>query len=314
MTLLSMGDQVEPGDYAIHSRFNRAVNFTNGRRLVFLVDETIGAGPLNIVLRNLPSREATAGSSFLHVRPHVVAFENHRFRFTENQYYDSRLRFHRWSSDRFHRHVALLGELLCETAPPGSLAFLVDRSRARNFKTGFERAWADQIARGVEQVFHGDLITGIEALRGCGWGLTPSGDDFIAGLLFGLNLFDKMHGWCLRTTMNAIFKAAAGTNPFSNTFLDLARRGLHFQKMKDLILALIQEGEDSVRTSAERLFGLGGSSGTDVATGFLMTVEAEGGTVVQWGEKAKEKGRFGSVPYPLRLSHPELVEKEAAVA
>jgi uncharacterized protein DUF2877 len=314
MTLLSIGDQVEPGDYAIHSRFNRAVNFTNGRRLVFLVDETVGAGPLSIVLSDLQFREAPAGSSFLHVGAHVVAFANHRFRFTENQYYDSHLEFDRWINERFYRNVALLRELLSETAPPRSLAFLVDESRAENFRSGFEQAWASQMVRSVEQIFHGDLISGVEALRGCGWGLTPSGDDFIAGMLFGLNLFEKMYGWCFRTTLNAIFKTAVGTNPFSNTFLDLARRGLHFGKMKDLILALIQDGEPAVRTYAKKLFALGGSSGADVATGFLMTIEAESSIVVPWADRTKQNDGLGSFPNSPGFSLPGARDTEAALS
>ena len=124
MILLSIGDQVEPGDYALHSRFNRAVNFTNGRRLVFLVDETIGAGPLSIVLKDLRTARNT---SYLHVRPHAVAFGNQQFQFTGNQYYDSRLKFDRWKSSRFQRNVAVLREQISVAAPPRSLAFLIDR-------------------------------------------------------------------------------------------------------------------------------------------------------------------------------------------
>ena len=51
--LLSIGDQVKPGTYRLHSRFSRAINFERAGRLVSVVDETIGPGPLNIVLPSL---------------------------------------------------------------------------------------------------------------------------------------------------------------------------------------------------------------------------------------------------------------------
>ena len=56
VTLLSIGDQVRPGTYRFHSRFKRVVNFEHGGRLIAVVDETIGPGPLNIVLRDLRAR------------------------------------------------------------------------------------------------------------------------------------------------------------------------------------------------------------------------------------------------------------------
>ena len=49
--LLSIGDQVQPGIYRLHSCFKRAVNYEHRGRLVSVVDESIGPGPLNIVIR-----------------------------------------------------------------------------------------------------------------------------------------------------------------------------------------------------------------------------------------------------------------------
>ena len=88
-------------------------------------------------------------------------------------------------------------------------------NRRKNFRRGFERLFADQIGRGVHQVFNGKLLEGIRYLRGCGFGLTPAGDDFIAGLLVGLNLLPKLRGQNLQPAMDAIFRAAQGDNIFS---------------------------------------------------------------------------------------------------
>jgi hypothetical protein len=110
-------------------------------------------------------------------------------------------------------------------------------------------------------------------LKGCGLGLTPSGDDFIAGLLIGLHVLQKLSGQNLQPTIDAIFRAARGDNIFSNTFLDLARRGLLFGRIKALLLALISGSRGSVRRAAEALFAVGASSGADLATGLFMTLD-----------------------------------------
>ncbi len=79
MNLLSFGDQVERGSYTVHSRFKRAVNFSNGRRLVFLVSQEIGAGPLNIVLAGAGSHRALPASLALRIQEQLLEVDERRF-------------------------------------------------------------------------------------------------------------------------------------------------------------------------------------------------------------------------------------------
>jgi hypothetical protein len=321
--LLSIGDQVKPGTYRFHSRFNRAVNFEHRGRLIAVVDEAIGPGPLNIVLRDpkltqagdragispsilkglQPSAQGWIASPFpgdptlgkrprkapnperveshpcldspLRVSPNTVLFAGRRYHFTARHRYASSLVCEIEDHRRFQRNLSALDDLLKEAAPPKSLAFLLDGKRRKNFRPGFERAFAAQITRGAQQLFHGRLLQGIRQLKGCGLGLTPAGDDFIAGFLTGLHLLQKLSGQDAQSRANAIFRAARGNNIFSNTFLDLARRGLLFGHMKDLILSLITGSESSVRKAARKLFGVGETSGADLATGLFMTLKSK---------------------------------------
>ena len=300
-SLLSVGDQIESGVFRFHSRFNRAVNFERHGRLVSVVDEQIGPGPLNIVLRggfSLSPSEGVRGpfslqgsgahcalkvrgtllpSAFppLKITASSVVFAAHRFPFSPRQRYHSTFDFAPGNLHCFHHNLSIFGGLLTECAPSKSLAFLLDETRLKNFRSGFEQAFADRICRGAHQVFHGRLLEGIRSLKGCGLGLTPSGDDFIAGLLIGLNLLQKLRGQAFQPTADAVFSAAEGDNIFSNTFLDLARRGLLFGRMKDLLLVLMTGSEASVRKATAKLFAIGASSGADLATGFFLTVHEQ---------------------------------------
>ncbi len=351
MTLLSIGDEVRPGTYRFHSRFNRAVNFEDGGRLISVVDETIGPGPVNIVLRNVrlapAQRRAGPGSPILkglsnsaqgwiaggrageptlgrrsrkipnpeRVESHtstdtppplqistsMVLFEGHRYHFTSRHRYDSALEFEADDLRRFRRNLSALGEWLKAAAPPKSLAFLLDSRRRKNFRTGFDRAFAEQIRRGVRQVFHGYLLKGIRQLKGCGLGLTPAGDDFIAGLLIGLHLLQSLRGQNLQPAMDAIFRAARGDNLFSNIFLELARRGLLFGRMKDLLVVLHLGGQVSVRSAAEALFAIGESSGADLATGLVMTLRGSpSGSDWAAGQKPATSSRIRKAARPSR--------------
>ena len=189
-------------------------------------------------------------------------------------------------SSHFHRNLSFFEELLRTTAPPNSLAFLLDEKRIENFRPGFERSFAERVERGVHRIFNGRLLDGVRSLKGCGWGLTPSGDDFIAGLLIGLNLLQKMRGEDYRPILDAAFQAAQAGNIFSNTFLDLARRGLLFARMKELISSLTHGSADAVRKATERLFAVGETSGADLGTGFFMTMHVESSVLQEWGEQA----------------------------
>jgi hypothetical protein len=198
--------------------------------------------------------------------------EGHHYRFHPAQRYCSRLESGDVDVRCFRQNRAVLREALRRDSPPKSLAFLLDGKRRKNFRSGFERAYAAQIQRGARLVFQGRLREGIGHLKGCGPGLTPGGDDFIAGVLIGLHVLQKLRGRDYRRRIDAVYRAARSSNVFSSTFLDLARRGWLFGRMKDLVSALVAGSGAAVDKAAKALFTVGETSGADLATGFFMTV------------------------------------------
>jgi hypothetical protein len=277
MTLASIGDQVKEGTYPFHSRFRRTVNFWCDKQLISVVSEEIGDGPLNIVIRDFDGQSTTGEPAPLMITANTVILGSNRFEFTNNDYYRSTVALDNWDPRLFHHNLSVFAEELRTASSPKSLAFLLDEHRTTNFRPGFERAFTDQIRRGVYQMMNGHLLDVVRTLRGCGLGLTPSGDDFIAGLLIGLNLLQQLRGLDYQKIADDVFRTAKAGNIFSNSFLDLARRGLLFGRMKDLVLALMHESEEMVRKSAARLMAIGGSSGADLGTGFLLTVRGQMG-------------------------------------
>jgi hypothetical protein len=247
------------------------------KQLISVVSEEIGDGPLNIVIRDFDGQSATREPVPLMFTANTVVLGSNRFEFTDNDYYRSTVALDSWEPGLFHHNLSVLAEELTTESSPKSLAFLLDEHRTTNFRPGFERAFTDQIRRGVYQMMNGHLLDGVRTLRGCGLGLTPSGDDFIAGLLIGLNLLQQLRGRDYQKIADDVFRTAKAGNIFSNSFLDLARRGLLFGRMKDLVLALMHESEGMVRKSATRLMAIGGSSGADLGTGFLLTVRGQMG-------------------------------------
>jgi hypothetical protein len=189
----------------------------------------------------------------------------------ETQSYGSLLQLEKETSrEVFRKNLKILETILIRKSNLKSLTFLLDNKRVRNFRAGFDRAFVTQIMAGATRMFS---TSGVKRLAGCGFGLTPSGDDFIAGMLIGLNVLQRLTGRSNRRLGQTIYSAAKGNNLLSNSFLWLARDGRISEKMQKLISALFYHGDTEVKERTEEVMAAGETSGADLLTGFVMTVK-----------------------------------------
>lgn len=277
MTLQSVGDTVRNGTYRIHSRFDCAWNFTDGRRFVSVVTEEVGAGPANIVLAGAggPLADRLGRAAVLNVAGRALRLGRHTFRAARGQVYRSSLEVPAGRPARLARNLEALERRLAGRAPPRSLAFLLDARRLSDFAPGFEQALAARLRAAVETIFgKGELSAGVRRLAGCGFGLTPSGDDFIAGLLVALNVRARLDRRDERPTIRRVRRAARGAPGLSRAFLDLAARGRVCPRTMDLVRALLRGTCRGVEAAADRLLAVGATSGADFGTGFLLTMKS----------------------------------------
>ncbi len=108
-------------------------------------------------------------------------------------------------------------------------------------------------------------------LIGLGPGLTPSGDDFLGGLLIALHVLGAHDA--ARSLWTAIrADARAATNPISFAFLSAAAKGRGGASLHTTIAA-IMTGDDPTAGLA-RLMRLGHSSGWDALVGVATVLEA----------------------------------------
>lgn len=127
-------------------------------------------------------------------------------------------------------------------------------------------------------------VTAAEKLVGLGPGLTPSGDDVLAGLLVTLRHLGTATG-CQKAVDLAgwlgaavTFDARTRTTPISATLLHCAARGEACPEVLAVLRGLA--GRRPLEAALRRLRGLGHTSGADLAQGIaigLETVRALGG-------------------------------------
>ncbi len=239
---LSIGDRIRPGAYVVRARFARSVLlFGPGGRALFVVDRSIGPGPLNLVVANPGA--FVSGDELVFPR----GLRGPRFD-------SARPRPGPAARARLGR---VLGAALPRHAPPDSLVSLcfpagkiprLQRARDARFRSAFA------------QIAAGRLAAGVRLIRGCGAGLTPAGDDFLCGWLLACRLRRQS------ARARQILEHARGQNPVSNAFLELAAHGRVNAAVKRLLQA-----PSAARVRSVCAFGH--SSGADLLCGLWWGLE-----------------------------------------
>ena len=146
--------------------------------------------------------------------------------------------------------------------------FLPDSLVARAFGSLGEMARAS-ISQDMAQVAR----KGRE-LVGLGPGLTPSGDDFLGGLLFAAHFlktaYPESFCWEQEAVTDLVEWAQTQTNPLSHAILSDLALGHGPEPLHDVVNSLLT-GQDleCVREAVTRLLGIGHTSGWDMLAGML---------------------------------------------
>ena len=290
--IVSIGDRVFPGDYSFHSRFRKAVNFIDEEKLVAVVTGEVGKGPANIVVLNID----LAGVNALAIDEESIFIDGVKCPFDKQKIFNSRIAVVKVNAERLTENLRAFENALLKLSPSKSLAFLLDPAREANFTSSFEKKFLERVKKAVRAVFNDivgaassrdiigarcpshslevNFIEGIKQLRGLGFGLTPSGDDFIAGLLAGMNLMEKIRGVDLEKLKEKACRAAQGGNRLSNSFITLAKDGFLFERFQQLVFSLIYENKNQVFENTKNLLDHGETSGSDMGVGFFLTLKS----------------------------------------
>jgi hypothetical protein len=264
--LISYGNQIRCGTYQLHSKFSSAANFFSDDAFVFVVDTRIGAGPLNIVLEGIKMDTLRS----LEIKNNCIYLDDYQLLFGDSTRFDSDIQLEEINKNKFQFNMQFLENALIEYSPPKSLAFLMDNRRRTEFASSFDLAIMNRLEKGLKELLVGYYQSGVDAIKGLGYGLTPSGDDFISGFLIALNVCQQILKTDFSQIVNVIQRTARSSNSFTNIFLDCAARGQVSEKFQKLIYALCYSDEKNVVYCTQQLLTVGATSGADQAVGFLI--------------------------------------------
>ena len=286
--VLSMGDRILDGDYRVHSRFRHVVNLRDGRQLVSLVARWVGAGPINLVLSRFDPgtvRSLSVGRSSVRLNgapldPGSTEIYDSSIRLNGEPLDLSSAAVYRSSIDvracerrTLERNARLAAALLKRWAPPESLAFLIDADRPARRESGFAGALRRHLTACARDIFCGDMLRGARRMSGCGVGLTPSGDDFLVGLMLALHVVEQAVGRSLEPERHALHRAAGPSGLLAETFLGLALEGRAFEKMRKLVVSLAAGEPGDLADAVDDVLTVGATSGADAAVGLCLGVD-----------------------------------------
>ncbi len=267
MDLLSYGDSIPEGDYRLHSAFANALNFRRGKIIVSLVPPRTGAGPFNLVLKQLPS-----GATRLRASRFYFYVDENRLRKEPEALYSSAMPLVDAKPETVQANLAVLSGILVRKAPPMSLAFIFEPALEKGFSRVFDRHLLARFKKAVAYLYAGDYARGVKTMRGLGLGLTPSGDDFISGLLAGFNFARLSLRFNTEARIEQIFFYAEGGNLISNDFLRSSYEGKVNAKVRRLLKALAGTDRRALEAAAAAALKSGHTSGADFCAGLVFAL------------------------------------------
>lgn len=277
----SFGDDLKVGHYVIHSKFNRVINFTkvkdeNGA-LLSVVKSEIGAGAHNIVVNEIHDIKQVL------IEDDLITFiykDETKQQFDKKfKIYNSYINFDHncFNSNYINANLIIFKDELLKFKTLSPLVPIIfDQVDTEGF-SAFDLALSNQLQLGVDFILKSQLLNGASILKGVGHGLTPSGDDFISGLLMGASILSNYAEKYpnILETINELYYVAKGGNRISNTSLFASKCGRVSYNMNQFLKALSSNSKttpDQINKAFKKLSEIGHSSGIDTAAGLFVSL------------------------------------------
>ena len=242
--------------------FERACDLvTDGGEVVALVWGGIGNGPLNVVLGSRPDAALPVGARFA-VRDRSLTVGDATFDLARAELWDARPD---WDALRARRAQILAAADIARSSSPG----LQNGSLLKQAGPAVEAAvsaFGEAWQRGARD----ELVAVARGLCGLGPGLTPAGDEWLAGWLLAQHLALDLTG--LRHLSGlATDITTARTTTLSRAFLECAAAGKADETWHALLSALAEEPMTSlpVFQSTDAILSHGDTSGAATLAGFF---------------------------------------------
>lgn len=267
MDIVSYGDRLRKGHYRVHSVYKRTVNFSPAESssedaLASLVSRDVGSGPFHIVVSDLEPSDVRS----LEIRDRSIVINgiihpmDAKKRFVSCISSDVFDAGNSTSPERIDENISFLDRYLVMIAPEGSIPYLVSNHPLGSFETNL----GANFRQGMELFLAGKHVEATRTIKGLGYGLTPSGDDFLSGLLVSAVISGATD------FVETILPLSRGRNSISNSFLACAAEGKMTSTIKELVYSVLYLGKNDIHDCIPDVLRKGETSGIDTVAGLVF--------------------------------------------
>lgn len=272
------GDILEDGEYFLHSSFSTVINFHSKASNNYLLSFSRN------LLKNPSSINVNHGFFNLVCDAQKIIIENDNLQIyrddrlssfyigEKHKIYSSRINIETPIEDHLDQAIDKAIEILKSHSSSIGMLYLLDSSKEKYVHGRFNQALMENFKEAIELLYQkSDISSAIKKLKGVGHGLTPSGDDYILGLIAATFIIEKTIHKDLNKLRTSLFELAIGENKFSNTYLYFASNGNFNELLKKFMEALITNS--NIENTLNELINFGSTSGADIATGLLQGLQ-----------------------------------------
>lgn len=267
MKIIYVGDCIQKGLYFIHSRFKNFVNFTsdNNSFIGITKDQNL-RNPINIIVSKCDIKNIKK----VEINSEKILVDGKEFIRSNIKIYNSLLELPRIKPYILQKNVIFSEKYLKENSPQNSLIFSFYMLETNN---SFKDQLAKRVERGINFFLKGDLIGFCKMFTGIGFGLTPSGDDFLCGVIYATIIIEKISGKKLEKVRKLIYRNSLSKRELSNLFLSHSMSGRANINFKKYFLTLSSSNKDAeLSKSIKKILNYGFTSGSDIVWGLVFTL------------------------------------------
>ncbi|MEA1972034.1 MAG: DUF2877 domain-containing protein, partial [Candidatus Cloacimonadota bacterium] len=234
--------------------------------IISLVNNKIGLGPNNILISNFPNN----AEQTINIENAKLFIGNTALKIDDTDIY-KKIKIDIDNLEELQYIIYKLKENL--NLKSKSLGFLINPEKKIHLESTFDKIFFHQVRRNVMDFSFNNLPNISKKMKGLGFGLTPSGDDFNSGILYGLNLLNTIEGIELSKLIDDCYQNSLGKNLISNTFLKFAYLNEYYDNFYNLMLSLKSKNSKTISYYRNRVIDSGHTSGSDMLTGFILTLK-----------------------------------------
>ncbi len=274
MNIKLIGDQIEENKYYLHSYFKNVINFVDTEKNIASIVKNIEYFSANSILFDDFKFDNFKfdNVSEIKISSNYLIINNLRYNYDKQSIYNSEFDIPTTDSDFVLSKINFIISII-EKLPPKNLLSLHKPELEQYFTSKFEIEFLKTIKTAYQQICEHKYIQAFNNIKARGSGLTPAGDDFIAGFMVGLKIYNSIFDNKHQKLLEDIYFLSKTDNIFSANFLKLAYNGKYFWVLKNFLTSFFYQQSAELLISCLDICKLGSSSGADLLSGFVSSKE-----------------------------------------